>query len=299
MPNGECARRFIDVNGVCVPDLNSLFDFDSHDFTPCGASGTDGPSQQACLNAYPGNDWAGDAEMFGVTDGVQWWTAPENATYRIEIFGAQGGPNHVQVPGGRGASMAGDFDLDVGDVIHIIVGQAGVLSPQGNTSNGGSGGGGGSFVWLDGAVLPLIAAGGGGGSGLQNNGDPNFRGRGGVAGPNGTAARDNQGAGGQDGADAPNGGGRGWDSVQDDASGAARMNQYGGDGGFGGGGGGGFGLAGNRQHSAGGGGGYSGGGICTAAYFAGGGGGSYNAGDDVDNADDANEGDGLVRITIR
>ncbi len=122
---------------------------------------------------------------------------------------------------------------------------------------------------------------------------------GGVAGPNGTAARDNQGAGGQDGADAPNGGGRGWDSVQDDASGAARMNQYGGDGGFGGGGGGGFGLAGNRQHSAGGGGGYSGGGICTAAYFAGGGGGSYNAGDDVDNADDANEGDGLVRITIR
>ena len=49
-----------------------------------------------------------------------------------------------------------------GELLRIVVGQQGVLSPQGNQANGGSGGGGGSFVWRQGEGQPLVAAGGGG-----------------------------------------------------------------------------------------------------------------------------------------
>ena len=218
-----------------------------------------------------------------------------SGTYRIEVWGAQGGVNHGGDVGGRGAQMRGDFELNAGEELGIIVGQLGLISPTGNTANGGSGGGGGTFVWRDGEAQPEIVA--GGGSGLRNNGDPNYRGRDGVTGNDGTAARDNQGLGGVGGADAPNGGGHGWNGIRAAPDGIARDTQYGGDGGFGGGGGGGYGLAGNRLHSAGGGGGYSGGGICTSNFYAGGGGGSYNVGANQSNSSGVNGGHGQVSIT--
>jgi len=300
VPEGQCARRFMNVNGVCVVDDRFLFPFDTHEFTPCGASGRQGPDVGQCRGAYADAQWAEDPEVFGVEGGVQWWTAPQGGLYRIEAWGAQGGVNHVQDPGGQGARMRGDFELGQGELVRIIVGQQGVISPQGNNANGGSGGGGGSFVWTDEAGAPtlLIAAGGGGGSGLRNPGAPHYLGLDGVIGPDGTMARDNQGPGGQAGGDAPNGGGHGWETVRDAPDGVAGGNNYGGPGGFGGGGGGGYGLGGNRQHSAGGGGGYSGGGVCIQNYYAGGGGGSYNDGANPDDEGGANEGHGRVRITL-
>ncbi len=57
-----------------------------------------------------------------------------------------------------------------GELLRIVVGQQGVLSPQGNQANGGSGGGGGSFVWRQGEGQPRVAAGGGGGGGYSGGG---------------------------------------------------------------------------------------------------------------------------------
>ena len=161
---------------------------------------------------------------------------PEDGTYRVEVWGAQGGVNHSGREGGLGARMRGDFTLSAGERLHLVVGQKGIISPSGNSANGGSGGGGGTFVWRTGADQPLIVAGGGGGSGLHNNGDDASRGAHGTTSTSGTRAKDNQGQGGTNGSDAPNGGGRGWNTVRNNATGGSRMNTYGGDGGFGGGG---------------------------------------------------------------
>ena len=59
---------------------------------------------------------------------------------------------------GRGAYMRGDFDLNKGEVIKILVGQKALV----NTVYQSSGGGGGSFVARNNNI-PLLVAGGGGG----------------------------------------------------------------------------------------------------------------------------------------
>ena len=91
--------------------------------------------------------------------GIQHWTVPYSGTYQITAVGASGGYD-TQGPGarGRGARMKGDFDLEAGDVIKVLVGQAG----EANTGASSSGGGGGTFVATT-ANVPLIVAGGGGG----------------------------------------------------------------------------------------------------------------------------------------
>jgi hypothetical protein len=272
-----------------------LFDFALHTFTTCGQTGRVGPSSQQCRGEYA-TAWADDVDLYSVANGVQFFTVPGTGSYRIEVWGGQGGINHGGDQGGRGARMRGAFDLEAGQTLGILVGHEGVISPNGNTANGGSGGGGGTFVWIAGADLPLIAAGGGGGSGLRNPGDPDYRGRDATTAEDGTFARDDRGPGGVDGGDAPHDGGQGWASVRGAPEGRAGRNTYGGDGGFGGGGGGGYGPSGNNQHAAGGGGGYSGGGNCEESYHAGGGGGSYNGGTDQSNESGANGGHGQVSI---
>ncbi|MDE0883481.1 MAG: DUF4215 domain-containing protein, partial [Myxococcota bacterium] len=282
-------------SATCV--LEAHYNFTAHTFTPCSSSGTGGPSLAQCRVAYGAAAWAQDAQNLAVSSGVQVWRVPANGNYRIEVFGAQGGVNHTGMEGGRGARMRGDFALVAGQQLHIVVGQKGVRSPNGNQSNGGSGGGGGSFVSSSGAQQPLIVGGGGGGSGLHNNGDNGAQGADGTTSTSGTTSKDNRGQGGVGGADAPNGGGHGWNSVRTQPIGATRMNDYGGDGGFGGGGGGGFGTCSNPQHIAGGGGGYSGGGVAVTCYFAGGGGGSYNTGANRSDSSGARSGSGQVTIT--
>jgi hypothetical protein len=122
-------------------------------FTTCGQTGRFGPSQSQC-NATYGNG------VVTVTNGVQSWTVPATGTYRITAAGARGGSSSAQA-GSSGATMRGDFNLNQGDVIKLLVGQAGTGGTQTESC---SGGGGGSFV-LTNANSPLIIAGGGGGSG--------------------------------------------------------------------------------------------------------------------------------------
>ena len=309
VPIGECARRYIDVNGICVPNLESLFDFESHTFTNCGKTGRAGPSIDQCAAAYQAAEWAEDRDNFDVVGGIQQWSVPEDRRYRIEAWGAQGGA----ASGGAGAYMSGEFELALGDVLQILVGQRGGTAPE----QVGNGGGGGSFVII-GDDEPLLIAAGGGGTGHNNNAGnaQQMRGQTGTSGLAGIGQ--NPGAGGQNGNGGgegyttggviPNSGGGGGLLTDGGSAGAARGGQafvnggLGGDstGGFGGGGGSNVFIygCGRSPHGGSGGGGFSGGGggsiNCNGV---GGGGGSFNGGEEQGGQVGQRAGPGQVVIT--
>lgn len=287
-------------------------DFTSQTFTTCGQIGTTGPTLNQCRTAYSGQDILADEYAFGVSAGIQQWTVPASGTYRIKAVGAQGGkpsgvPDRYR---GAGASLAGTFVLKEGDVLKLVVGQAGLENGSGNTANGGGPGGGASFVWRQGASLPLLAAAGGGGAAIINTrySDSNLYGVGGTPQRNGTPSRAikriNYGTSGGDATYAD--GAKGWRSMRQSMNfTGVYSSHYLRHGGFGGGG-----LGVQPVHSAGGGGGYSGGG---GGYYAGtngnesgnpdgrnggGGGGSYNSGSAQDNQAGVNRGDGSISISL-
>jgi hypothetical protein len=217
---------------------------------------------------------------------LQTWTAPSTGTYRITAVGARGASatqaEAQGIFGGCGAEIAGDFALNAGDTLQILVGQKGTATPL------SAGGGGGSFVTHDNA--PLLIAGGGGGvrSGATVNGRNGSTGTAGVAGSkvanytSGFIAGGTNGSGGERSSSYGSGGG-GWllngasDGSYGEGGFSFLLGAKGGlgkscgglaHGGYGGGG------AGNGCYGGGGGGGYSGGGGGRVA----GGGGSWNAG---------------------
>lgn len=271
--------------------------FESAEFTTCGQTGTSGPTQSLCDSAYTATTLDGDVT---VTSGIQYWTVPFSGTYQITAAGAHGGLNtgHGFI-GGYGAEMVGEFSLTSGDVLAIVVGQAGT------NGNDNAGGGGGSFVVMDATSTPLIIAGGGGG-GAENdnntsymtsykNGTTGTCGRdvprhggglvsGGCSGNGGTIGLSygQGGGGGFSGNGGGTGGGKAFLNV-------AAGSTYGGFGGGGHGGGDGGGGAGGYSGGAGG----SGGGSPDGP---GGGGGSYNAGSNQTNTSGANTGVGYVII---
>ena len=124
-------------------------------FTNLGASGRLGPTSLG--SNYSGQD---HDRQVTLANGIQQWTVPYTADYRIEAIGAAGGyglgsNNQYR---GRGARLRGTFRLSKGETIQILVGQEGSINLKGHSS----GGGGGTFV-VRGRNTPLIIAGGGGG----------------------------------------------------------------------------------------------------------------------------------------
>jgi hypothetical protein len=290
--------------GACSADCKQVAPVDVT-FTTCGQTGPQGPSQGQCNGVYGGNIWLNGKVT--VTNGTQQWAVPLDGTYRIEAWGAKGGNN-----GGNGARMRGDFVLQGGTVLKIVVGQEGLKAP----AEVGSGGGGGSFVArADNSAV--IVAGGGGGTGHNasySNHDVSL----GRTDTNGAAGLlEKAGAGGTDGQGGkesyttgngtPNGGGGGGFFGNGGSSGAAKggaafvNGAAGGNstGGFGGGGGSDSFVygCGSSPHGGSGGGGYSGGGAggdnCNGC---GGGAGSFNAGSNQSNSAGANAGPGKVQI---
>lgn len=150
-----------------VSPAAASFDFTSFTFTSCNQTGRTGPTQVACRSAYS-TTWDENDLYFSVSGGIQIWTVPYTGSYQINAFGAAGSAgNGGTAPGGAGARVQGNFSLNQGDKIRILVGQMGINNAT-NISDGASGsGGGGTFVisgtsgTLDSQVL-LIAAGGGG-----------------------------------------------------------------------------------------------------------------------------------------
>ena len=282
-----------------VLDLGFIppFQSGSQTFTNCNALGANGPDQAAADAEYgPG--------IVSVNAGIQEWVVPVSGTVRIEAIGASGGDgtDGANTLPGKGAKIAGDFQLNAGDVLQIIVGQEGL-------AQGGGGGGGGSFVWINGQNVPLVVAGGGGGSGDEGqSGVPlAFNGKDAVVIQDGTSSGANVGQGGTAGSGGLSGGGgagAGW--LANGAGGAlgGKAPINGGQGGINGQVSGGFGGGGANQsqgsdsEAAGGGGGYSGGGSGNGSDDdGGGGGGSFNAGLNQLNVGGFNQGHGSVTIT--
>ena len=150
--------------GVHKPQSSSSsYDFTSHTFTNCGATGRAGPTLENCKSSYDVS-WEDDTDYFNVPSdaGIQYWTVPITGTYTIDAYGATGGCSNA----GDGARIKGDFSLTEGDVLRILVGQKGLQSST--SGKYGNGGGGGTFVikspYNSNASI-LVIAGGGGGSG--------------------------------------------------------------------------------------------------------------------------------------
>ena len=254
-----------------IEGAHAGYSFTSHTFTPCGATGVSGPTQVQCTTAYS-TTWDDNVSNFTVSAGIQLWVVPASGMYRITAIGAGG-----VSPGGKGASMRGEFLLTMGDTIKILVGQSG-------TSGYGGGGGGGSFVATN-TNTALVVGGGGGGrnyNSVSAGTDASIIANPGTSTGQATAP-DSTGGCGMNG-----GGGAGFTTNGSNGATAFINGGSGGNtqtgncvtnapGGFGGGGGGG--------NGGGGGGGYYGGTAGTnTSYTGGGGGGSYNNGSNQVNA---------------
>jgi hypothetical protein len=315
--NTDCNDSNSAINANCY-----LYTFSTHDFTTCGVTGRTGPSLSDCQSTYSTTgDWDNDTAYLDMTtQGIQRWTVPATASYRISATGAAGKDTSASYTGGTGATIQGDFDLTQGEVVLILVGQLGGANATHGNENGG---GGGSFVVRDAGPTPLVVAGGGGGapstsySGgcTRTNGEAQvgtsgktvsctgYTGTGGSGGDGGSSNGCHQGAAG--GGFFTNGGDgtshcttpEGGIAFVNGGEGGRQPGCYDPDpnGGFGGGGAGGLG-------GPGGGGGYSGGGAAgcwsgSADY--GGGGGSYNIGTNQVNTAGTGSGDGSVTITFQ
>jgi hypothetical protein len=207
---------------------------------------------------------------------IDTYTIPTTGIYEISAYGASGGNSNSYL-GGLGAELTGDFNLNAGDVLHILVGNQGLSTYDGGT------GGGGTFVY-DVTDATLLEAAGGGGGASQGTG-PGGAGQSGTSGTNGQTSlypvsigfggsNGNGGTAGNYNGDSGGGGGGGYltngTSSYADSGGLSFLNGGGDPGIFGGGGT-------ENTGGAGGGGGYSGGGG-GGYYGAGGGGGSYDGG---------------------
>ena len=264
-----------DVEITMVP---YLYEFTSHTFTNCGATGRFGPTLANCTSTYS-TSWINETSFFNmISQGIQEWTVPENGTYTIEAWGSDA----YNGAGGFGAKVGGDFELQKGDIIKILVGQR--PFPYDTTNKGGAGG---TFVvkspYNTNESILVIAGGGGGGQNLGTFQQYAYysNAKEGTSGGIGTTNN----TGGTDGGYGNEGYGEGgagflgqeYDDPETNNSfingGSGSLQSYNStQSGFGGGGRGGWSVGG------GGGGGYSGGGGSNYNPHVGGGGGSYNNG---------------------
>ncbi|PES55931.1 glycine-rich protein [Bacillus thuringiensis] len=116
---------------------------------------------------------------FNYTGAEQTFTPPVSGVYKIEVQGAQGGNSSSGGLGGLGALVSGDFTLEGGKPIYVMVGGQGKKVENGsvaggwngggsivNTSGSAASGGGSSDIRIGGMTLDkriIVAAGGGGG----------------------------------------------------------------------------------------------------------------------------------------
>lgn len=272
------------TGGTFGAGAGPLYSFTSATFSTntSGPNGPDLSGARSSLSVSGDSSWTNNTEYFNVTSGFQYFTVPETATYRITTAGARGGQSQCYGPqGGQGAQMRGDFELAVGTVLKMVVGQTG----ENNCYD--CGGGGGSFVCLQDNTPVIIAGGGGGGSASGGSS--------GTTSTSGQSASSSGGSNGGGGGGSTAGGGGGltgngggsWfgASFTNGAVNASAQAR----GGFGGGGGGG------GTNGAGGGGGYSGGSYSNWSS-GGGGGGSFNSGSNQSNSSGVRSGNGFITI---
>ena len=138
---------------------------------------------------------------FDYTGDIQTFVAPKTSTYKLEVWGAQGGSGGAGVHGGYGGYSVGMINLNQGDTLYVCVGGKGGGSDTSDTDvvgyNGGgeanyggsrgNGGGATHIALITGtlntlSIVPsnvVIVAGGGGGAGFYGAGDEGDGGSGG------------------------------------------------------------------------------------------------------------------------
>ncbi|XP_029176509.1 ALK tyrosine kinase receptor-like isoform X2 [Nylanderia fulva] len=184
------------------------------EITTCGATGRTGPIIDECAEKYNStnvelivpssiSDQENMPAIFN-SNGVQRWTAPRGEYYTLIGVGARGGQGSGGTGSALGALVRGVVELQKGDQLYFIVGQAGIdacsknlgmnkiscqstdqslefskHTPAGVPSkvrevkrlefkNGGGGGGGATVIFAlraNGKPEPILIAGGGGGLG--------------------------------------------------------------------------------------------------------------------------------------
>ena len=140
-----------------------LYSFASHTFTPCGATGSNGPTIDQCRTEYAikqGLSWPVQF-LTMKTQGVQEWVVPASGSYKFTAAGARGGAYSATFQGGAGRIVERTMNLEAGAKLHIVVGQEPVLA----SGEKRSGGGGGTFVFentVSPQTVALVAGGGGG-----------------------------------------------------------------------------------------------------------------------------------------
>ena len=98
-----------------------LYDFTTHTFSNCWASGSEWPSLAQCVSTY-NTHWDENIDFFWMTtNGIQEWTVPSSWDYVIEAAGAKWG--WVQYEWWRGVIMKWTFTLAMWDVLKILVWQ--------------------------------------------------------------------------------------------------------------------------------------------------------------------------------
>ena len=93
---------------------------------------------------------AGQTWNYGYTGGVQSFSTPCNGTYKLEVWGAQGGSTVQGGIGGYGGYSNGTIVLNNNSTIYVVVGGIGSIAKTGNDytisyANGGYNGGGGAI----------------------------------------------------------------------------------------------------------------------------------------------------------
>ncbi len=157
-----------DINGdISVDIVNDSTEYDT----------------EAYLECIKEDENVGKVWNYDYTGGEQTFTFPTTGTYKLEIWGAQGGSINETYYGGYGAYSFGNIKISQNNKLYINVGGQGTVS-QGGYNGGGStdysggGGGGATHIALESGKLSilenkknyiLIVAGGGGGSGAFNN----------------------------------------------------------------------------------------------------------------------------------
>lgn len=256
--------------------------------------------------------WIRTVTEYEYTGNIQAFTVPCAGTYRLEVWGAEGGWYSPGDPEGYGRAgypyggyASGTVDLAAGTVLYVCAGGgAGYSSPNGGYNGGGSstggfGGGGATHIATSNrgclaayALYPsevLIAAGGGGGNGRYGSMEV----KGGYGG----------GEAGEDGKEYGGGNGKGGTQSRGGSAGTNEFTGSGGDDYQASGQPGSFGAGGDARENAGGGGGGwygGGGGAAPNGAAAGGGGGSGYiggvTGGSMENG--VREGNGCARITF-
>ena len=112
--------------GIFTLSFGLFVNGQTYTFSNAGATGRQGPTQGQVDANYSGTNLADAVTINSTYQGIQEWTVPASGTYRIEVWGAQGGSSDETRNGGLGAKLSGNFVLDENMVLQIVVGQEGI-----------------------------------------------------------------------------------------------------------------------------------------------------------------------------